>query len=283
MFAYFQSAQAVEYLIQAHGLEKLRALLADLANGTRINGALANHIAPIEQLDAGYHAALVAAAKAYAPQADFSRPSRDELKGNSLTALTAFLKQKPNNLAALRSTIAAQMEAEDWTAAAATAQKLYDLEPLATGADSGLWLRAKALHRLEKHEEERLLLEQVADKAADAVIVFQRLVELEQERQNWPGVQKAAGRLYALNPFLPQTTQALADAEEKLGNAAMAAKHNERLLFLKPPNLALIHHKLATLYRSTQPKLAKRHLLDALALAPRWTEALALLRELPEG
>jgi tetratricopeptide (TPR) repeat protein len=282
MFAYFQSAQAVEYLIQAHGLEKLRALLADLANGTRINGALANHIAPIEQLDAGYHAALVAAAKAYAPKADFSRPSRDELKANSLTALTAFLKLKPNNLAALRSLIAAQMEAEDWTAAATTAQKLYDLEPLATGADSGLWLRAKALHRLEKHEDERLLLEEVADKAADAVIVFQRLLELEQGRQNWRGVQKAAGRLYALNPFLPQTTQSLAMAEEELGNVPLAAQHNERLLLLKPPNPAVIHHKLATLYRSTDAKLAKRHLLDALAMAPRWPEALALLLEFPE-
>jgi tetratricopeptide (TPR) repeat protein len=183
---------------------------------------------------------------------------------------------------AMNLNIAAQMEAEDWTAAATTAQKLYDLEPLATGADSGLWLRAKALHRLEKHEDERLLLEEVADKAADAVIVFQRLLELEQGRQNLRGVQKAAGRLYALNPFLPQTTQSLAMAEEELGNVPLAAQHNERLLLLKPPNPAVIHHKLATLYRSTDAKLAKRHLLDALAMAPRWPEALALLLEFPE-
>src|SRR5205823_13616677 len=51
-FAYYESSLVVEWLVQKWGVEKLRALLADLARGVAINDALAARFAPIEKLDA---------------------------------------------------------------------------------------------------------------------------------------------------------------------------------------------------------------------------------------
>ena len=56
MFAYYQSALAVEYLVQRHGLAALRAILADLARGVAINDALAARAAPLAMLEPGFAA-----------------------------------------------------------------------------------------------------------------------------------------------------------------------------------------------------------------------------------
>ena len=47
-FAYFESSLVVEWLIKKWGVEKMRALLGDLARGVEINAALAARFAPIE-------------------------------------------------------------------------------------------------------------------------------------------------------------------------------------------------------------------------------------------
>ncbi len=281
MFAYFQSAMAVKHLIEVHGQEKFQTLLAELASGTRINAALEKTFARTEDLDAQFQKALVKAANDYAPKADFSTPSREDLRGSSPQALAAFLEKYPNNITALRRLFAAQMEAKAWQEAMKTADRIHALEPNATGADSALWLKAKALSFLDRTEEELELMRQVAEKNADAASVFNRLIEVETAEQDWEGLHRYASRAFALNPFLTGPSKALALACESLGRTEEAISHYERLLKLDASNPALIRYKLARLYQSTDAALAKRHVLDALAEAPRFKAALKLLQELP--
>jgi hypothetical protein len=55
----------------------------------------------------------------------------------------------------------------------------------------------------------------------------------------------------------------------------------ERLLLLEPADQADTRYRLARLLRARDPRAAKRHLLDALAEAPRLRPGLELLLELP--
>ncbi len=281
MFAYFLSARAVEYLIAQHGTAGFQALLAELATGTRINAALERHIGPLKKLDEGFKQSLVAAAKAYAPEADFGALPTELAASDSVAALRAYLKDHPASLPARRRLIGAQLEAEDWKAAAESARRLTELEPEARGAESGAWLEAKALHKLGQRDDELRLLREVAEKSSDAAAVFSRLMELEEKAKAWPELEKHAVRAYALNPFLSGPTEALALAAEGQGKIAEAAQHYERLLLLEPANPAMVRYKLASLYAGTNPSLAKRHLLDALVEAPRYKLALELLKTLP--
>lgn len=280
MFAYFLSARAVSFLIEQHGPQKFQDLLRDLASGTRINLALEKNVGSTDKLDASFHASLVKAAKAYGAGADFEVPDKTELKNTSLPALNDYLRNHPNNVSALRRLISAQMEAKDWLGAAEAADMLQKLEPEATGSASGLWLKARALNRMERHDEELQLLRQVADRNADAAPIFERLMELETERKNWAELEKHAGRSFALNPFLSHSSEALALAAEAQGKIPEAVRHFERLLSLEPANPVLIQFKLAMLYKTSDKVKAKRHLLDALAEAPRFRQALDLLLEI---
>jgi tetratricopeptide (TPR) repeat protein len=281
MFAYFQSAMAVKFLIETHGADKFQMLLRQLASGTRINAALETAIMRTEELDERFQQALRKAANDYAPKADFTIPTREELSGSTITALRDYLSKKPNNVVVWKRLFAAQMEAKDWEAAIQTADRIHELEPLAGGSDSALWFKAKALSMLDRQEEELALLRIVADRSADAAAVFERLIEVERAAQDWEGLHRYAARAYALNPFLAGPNEALALASDSLGRVAEAIVHYERLLALDTGNAALIRYKLAQLHMEKEPERAKRYLLDALAEAPRFKLALNLLLELP--
>ncbi|MEK9986595.1 MAG: hypothetical protein VW879_17795, partial [Opitutae bacterium] len=51
MFAYYQSALVVEFIVESYGFEALLKILLDLGNGESINPSLENHPAPREELD----------------------------------------------------------------------------------------------------------------------------------------------------------------------------------------------------------------------------------------
>ena len=61
---------------------------------------------------------------------------------------------------------------------------------------------------------------------------------------------------------------------------SQAVKSYERLLHLDPADPVDIHYRLARLLKDSQPDRAKRHVLLALADAPRFRDAHKLLLEL---
>lgn len=272
LFAYYESSAAIEWMIATYGWEKFQALLTELASGTRINEAMAKHLAPLEQLEPKFADHMVTLAKAYAPKVDWTKPEGDDL--------AAYLKAHPTNLTALRAAADDALEAKQWDKAIGIGQKLIDLEPEDTSGDSGYWIKGKALHQLGKLDEETQLLRTMADKSADALPVFLRLIELDVKAQRWPQVRQDAARAFSLNPFLQAPNEALAQAHEALNESDAAITDYERLLQLTPTNPAIVRYKLASLLKPKDATKAKRHLLEALVIAPRYRDAQRLLLEM---
>lgn len=108
--------------------------------------------------------------------------------------------------------------------------------------------------------------------------VFLRLIEEDTARQDWPALLTNAHRAIALNPFLRSPQLALAQSAEAQNLPDEAVQAYRRVLVLDPGGAVQTNYRLAHLLRPTDPAQAKRHLLDALSLAPRFREGHELLR-----
>ena len=275
LFAYYESSVAVAWMIQQHGWDKFRALLQSLAAGDRINAALEKNIGPLAQLEPAFKEHMLSLAKAHGPSADWSKPAI-----NDISELQNFLQANPGNLKALQMQGDELLADKQWGKAAEIGQKLIDLDPEDTSGSSGYWVKAKAMHQLQRIDEEAALLRTMAAKSSDALPVYLRLMEIDREKQAWPELQTDAARALALNPFLPAPNEALALAAQSTGDATTAIHIYERLLHLSPANPAKVRYELAALLKPTNQAQAKRHLLDALVMAPRYQEAQKLLLEM---
>src|SRR4029079_6755663 len=78
-FAYYESSLVVEWLMEHWGLPRMKLLLADLAQGTDINPALAKAFAPIEKLDADFAMHAKELANRTAPKLDWTKPAPAQL------------------------------------------------------------------------------------------------------------------------------------------------------------------------------------------------------------
>lgn len=280
MFAYFESAQVVGYVIDKYGEEKFKAVLRDLAAGKRINDALSQNTAPIEELEADFALALKKQAEAYGAAADWKRPDAEEVNASDKDSVADFLKKNPNNLWAIHRQLDDCLKNEQWEEGLKWADRLIQLVPEDTSGDSGYMLNAQLLRELKRDKEEIAVLRDLAARAPDAMDVFTRLLEVDTVAKNWADVRINAQRVLAINPFLRTAQQSLAEADEAEGNAADAIQSYERVLLLDPPNPTQVHYRLANLIRATDQPRAKRHLLEALLLSPRFKDGLSLLEEL---
>ena len=100
-FAYFESALAVEFLVEKAGLPALRALLDDLGTGVTINESLPTRAGmTLERLDAEFAAFARKKAEAVAPGMTWEEP--DLPPGADAKALDAWLKDHPKSFPGLR-------------------------------------------------------------------------------------------------------------------------------------------------------------------------------------
>ena len=279
MFAYYESSQVVEFLMERFGREKLQGILRDLAAGKRINEAITANVGGIDAIEKEFTLYITAKAKSFGALADWKEPKPEELNPFDAGSFTEFLKQHPNNLWALRKEVEARVQAKKWAEVLPLADKLIELLPDSFDADSGYSLKVQALRQLQRTAEELTVLRQIAEKSSSAQSAFLRLIELEVAAQHWPEVRANAKRATALNPFLVTPQKALADACAALNEIPEAIAAYERVLVLDPSGGAPIHFKLAGLMRASDAGKAKQHLLDSLALAPRNREGLTMLRE----
>lgn len=279
MFAYYESSQAVEFLMDKFGKDKFQGILRALAAGKRINDAIAANVGDLEEVEKQFAQFIIAKAKAYGSKADWEEPKTEELNPFEPGSFADFLKKHPANLWALRKEAEAMSEAKKWAEVLKLADKLIELLPDGYDADSGYALKVQALRQLKRTDEEIAVLRQIAAKSSSAQSAFLRLIELDVPAGRWPQVKANALRAMALNPFLVTPQRALADACAALNETPEAIAAYERVLVLDPGGAAQTHFKLAELMRASDAAMAKRHLLDALALAPRNRKALELLRE----
>lgn len=281
MFAYYESGQVVQFLVETYGAEALEEILADLAQGIRINDALAKRTEKLAKLEDRFEKHLVAEVRRFEGKADWSKPEPEQLNAADPDSLAEFLKKRPRNLWALRRDTSRLVEEERWPDILERGKQLEAWMPENSGPEGGLALQAMALRELKSEAEEREVLRRLVAAVPDDTASMLRLLELERKAEQWDGVVDVAERILALNPFLNRAWTAVADGAEQMNETRTAIHACERLLLLDDQQVVQTHFRLAKLLREADEPRAKRHLLDALAMAPRFREGLALLREWP--
>jgi tetratricopeptide (TPR) repeat protein len=276
-FAYYESALVVEFLADRFGLESLKRILRDLAEGAPINDAIARHTAPLDQFEKNFAAFAKERAEKLGPGLDWEKPERREL----LTASETELKVKyPNNFYVLIHRAQKLLREKKWEEAKAPLQKVLDHYPANTEPDNAYELLAMAHRSLGETNQERQVLEKLAALDADALDAYVRLMELANTDEDWGAVTQNAERFLAVNPLLPQPYRYLGLASEATGRTAQAIQAYRTLLLLDPPDPADAHFRLARLLHGTRDPSAKRHVLQALEEAPRFREAHRLLLQI---
>jgi len=89
-----------------------------------------------------------------------------------------------------------------------------------------------------------------------------------------------AQRYLAVNPLVPLPYRFLAQASEAAGDGQTAIEAYRALVALDPPDPADVHFHLARLLHRERGPEARQHVLEALEEAPRFREALLLLRQM---
>ena len=277
-FAYYESSLVVDWLVQKWGMEKMRAMLGDLARGVEINAALAARFAPMEKLDADFAAHARGLANGTGPKLDWTKPEPGAL--SSEAKVKDFLSKNPNNFAALMREATLLITAKKWIDAKMVLLKIIALYPEQGDSSSAYEMLARSHRELGESAEEEAMLNKVAELSSDAPDAYARLMEIAAARKDWKGVLANAERFTAVNPLTPAPHRAIAEAREATGDKPGAIRAYRTVLALNPPDLPEIHFRLARVLHSTGDAAAKREVLLALEEAPRFREAHALLLEL---
>lgn len=282
-FAYYQSSLVVEFLVERHGFQSIKAILADLAQGAEINKTLVKHAGAMEKIEADFEAFARKRAEALAPGVDWEQPSQDQLDPTDPDAVARWLAQHPNNFWALglhARNLIAERKLEE---AKVPLTKMISLYPDYTGQDNAYRLLAQVHRNLGDTRQEAQILATLARLSADAADAYSRLMQIGMEEKDWTQVAQNGSRYLAVYPMLPITYWRLGRAGEELGREEPAIDAYRRLLLLDPADPVDIHYRLAKLLQKRDPVGARRHILEALADAPRFREGHRLLLAMPEG
>ncbi|MEQ1858806.1 MAG: tetratricopeptide repeat protein [Chthoniobacteraceae bacterium] len=277
-FAYYESSLVVQWLIEKWGIEKMKALLAELARGVEINAALAKHFAPIDKLDDEFADHARRLANAVGPKLDWTKPKPREV--STPEAASKFLADKPANYDAIITYADHLLDAKKWAEAKETLLKLLELYPEQRDADGAYAMLAKAQRELGEIDAEIATLTKLADLTPEATDAFARLTQIFAERKDWPRVLDYSARFQAVNPLRPEPHRAEAEAREALGQGAGAIAAYRTMLQLEPPDPPEIRYRLAKLLHAARDPSAKREVLHALEEAPRFRAAHELLLEI---
>jgi tetratricopeptide (TPR) repeat protein len=279
-FAYYESAMVVEFLIERFGFAALKAILADLGDGAEINAVIAAHTRPLAEIEKEFEAFARKRAEALAPQVDWERPERDAVGPVDEEALARWLALHPNSFWALQQQALRLLAEEEWEQAKEPLQKLIALYPDHVDEGNAYALLARVHHGLGETEEEARVLTQLAAHSATAAQAYERLTEIGAEQENWGQVAEHGEKYLAVYPMRGAVHWRLGQAHEALGQAEQAIDSYRRLLVLEPPDPVEVRYRLARLLRPRDALAAKRHILEALADAPRFRQGHQLLLEI---
>ena len=297
-FAYYQSALVVEFIVQRFGLDHLKAILSDLAEGLQVNQALERHTAPMQKLEEDFAAFARQRAEQLAPGLDWTKPEPAQPGAAALlSGLSDRQKARPSARSGLPTNVprdslsrtnfyalveqATQLVREKkFTEAKAPLEKLLDLYPDQTGSDSPYAMLAEVHQALGETNAERQTLARWAERDDEAAKACLRLMELDAAAQDWKAVELNALRYLAVDPLVAPPYRFLAEAAERTGDIPTAIQAYRTWLQLDPLDPADMHFHLAELLHRTGDPEARLHVLQALEEAPRHRAALRLLLEI---
>ncbi|MCA9200539.1 MAG: hypothetical protein KDA87_23530, partial [Planctomycetales bacterium] len=278
-FAYYESSLVVEYLIERYGLEILQRILDDLGAGLPINETLQRYTGSIDALDAEFAKYARERAHQVAPDLDFHREALPAPP--TLVSLDILLKKQPNNYWALKQKAQLLMEAEQWSAAKEILKRLHQAYPQDPTSGNATLQLAKLYGEIDDVDSQRKMLQAAVDLDADNVGSLQALAELQAAGQDWPALAETCERIIAVNPFLSQPHTYLATAAQATDRPDLAVLALQAKVQLDPVDPAGNYFALAdSLTKAGRTKEAKRQVLKALELAPRYFEAQQLLLNL---
>ncbi len=276
-FAYYESALVIEFLVERSGMAALKAILADLAKGSEINVAIAKHAGTLDKIEKEFAAFAQKRAESLAPGVDWEQPAREQLDPSDPKAATQWLAKHPNSYWALSLQANRLLAERQWEQAKAPLQKMIALYPRDADKANAYQLLAEAHRNLGETEQEAQVLSALAGLSTDAAEAYNRLMEIGMERKNWAQVVENGERYLAVYPMLSAVYWRLGRANEELGREQPAIEAYRHLLLLDPADPVEINYRLACLLQQRDPAAAKRHLLEALADAPRFREGHRLL------
>ncbi len=280
-FAYFEASLAVRYMVEKHGMERLKKLLVDLGMGVPMQEALARIYGDTDALDADFKQFATAAAnKLFTEEPD----EKEELpKSISLADLKQFVIEHPKHFTAKRKLAAAYIEGEKWPEAIEILEGLDKLWPADADTGGTLSTMASVYRKLERADKERQTLERIVQHSSDNVSALTRLIELTEAAQQWDQVQVYANKLLAVQPLIAVGHNALAAAAKQAGDQAAVASSYAALLDLQPLDAGRYHFELAAArYELNELDEARTHVLIALEETPRFRVAQQLLLKIAD-
>ena len=273
-FAYFQSSLVVAYVVEAYGLDALKATLRDLGKGIPINEALSTHTTAVEELDRLFVNWAKERASRLGETLNWDEPDPAIIQGRPIEDLLAAM---PDNYYHLTEALAQHVAEEDWQKAQDVAKFLLEAYPDQRGLDGALYQAAvieSALGNADQAYEHLKHLTRIDGDVADAYL---RLMEMAMEKQDWEVCRWAAECYLAVNPLLGRAYEILLMANEGLHDNEAAIEAGKNVVKLNPLDPAKAHYRLARLLQPADLEEARTHVLLALEEAPRYREAQNLL------
>ena len=275
-FAYYEASLVVEYLIEEFGLPALKQVLDDLGDGMPLADAFRRHVASQDFLDREFASFAHRRAERLGPEADWQVPEWPP--DADLTQVSEWNRTHPQSFWGLREQVKQLLAARNWRAAEAPLLKLATLVPTDRGEESAYRLLAIVYQKLKDTPREQAMWDRVAELDSDAQDAYGRLMELADQRGDWPQVARNAHRMLAVNPLLPSTHRLLAEAAGHLEDRPVGIAAWRSLLAMEPVDPAEGHFRLAQLlFAENQLVPARRQLLKSLENAPGFRAALELL------
>jgi tetratricopeptide (TPR) repeat protein len=280
-FAYFESSLVIEFLIQEHGLEKLKAILVDLGNGISMNDALARHTGSLNKLDATFDAYAKQVASKFGERADWSKEDLPEKP--TLEDLQKWVVKNPNNFWARQSLATMLVRRKKFQEAKEHLEHLVSLGAV-TGSSGGvLEMLAPIYRNLNQQEDEVETLKKTVSLCSNALPALRRLTELSTTAGDWESVRQYSQKILAINPMLFYGQESAARAAEELDEPNNALPALMAQLQLDPIDPAELNYRVARAHHGLgQRDDARRFVLAALDEAPRYRDAHRLLLQLSE-
>lgn len=277
-FAYYQSSLVVQYLMELYGLEKLQEVLTDLAGGLSINMALERRMAPLVQLDQEFQEYAREEARQFGPDLDWQDYDLSAvISDDDPDRLAGWVAEHPDSVTGLTALVQQYIDHREWRKALPVAEKLVTAAPGFAASGSFYPVLARIYRELGETVAEQRVLEEYTQRADAAVAHLLRLMEVQRDSANWTGLLASVTKLRAINPLIPTVYRLAATAAEETQNREAAIIAWRSQLALDTDDRAEAHFRLARLWQQAGDVRAKREVLMALEIAPRYRAAQDLL------
>ena len=278
MFAYYQAGLQVEFLIKKKGFDTFKKMLFKMAGDEKPLEVLKQFYGKLETIDndfANYAQSYVSTLKIKADFAEVRIDFEDE------EAVKNLLKVSPNHYPALGAYAALMLKSGKQEDAIQTLNKMIELYPQYTEQGNAYQKLAELFKANKNSKLEEEVLRKFVKVNANNEYSFERLIEMSQNGQDWNKAKDYAQRLVGVNPLSAFAYKSLGLASMKLNEYEDAKKYFSKSLKCREKRYnSEVHYHLANIYKKSDNKLAKRHVLMCLEDAPRFREAYKLLLEL---